>query len=138
MTFGVERALFEDSRQHHSLQALQWEASYESGNRKIDLEHRELFRLANWLMDCIARNDCEDDVGQCLDTLLVELQRHFQNEESVLNSIGYSDTAEHGQEHARLLQKAGSQEFIGVYCPRCGENAHARNGSHVLCVFSRK
>lgn len=90
---------------------LAWSESYESGNPQIDAEHRELFALANTLIDTALG---EHDPGAALDNLLEHIRRHFADEEMILAEYRYARLDAHKAAHAALLKKAGELKQAAV------------------------
>jgi len=82
-----------------------WRDSYACGEPLIDQEHRELFDLANALIDSVHKDHITVDAA--LVALLQHLEQHFANEEKILASRGYARLEEHRNSHASLLRKAG-------------------------------
>ena len=85
---------------------LTWLEAYECGEPSIDREHRELFDLANALIQ--AATDCSgpDRIGPAFDRLLDHVARHFASEEALLESHGYARLDTHRRAHAGLLGRA--------------------------------
>ena len=87
---------------------LVWQEAYASGHLLIDAEHRELFSLANLLIDAaLAENEAQGDVGVVLDQLIAHVRMHFAHEEAILGEYAYSGLDFHKAAHAALLDKAG-------------------------------
>lgn len=87
---------------------LVWRESYESGHPGIDAEHRELFDLANALIEAsLPGRNRPADAAAALAALLRHLQHHFEHEEAILAEHRYARLPEHRQAHASLLRKAG-------------------------------
>jgi hemerythrin-like metal-binding protein len=73
----------------------------------IDHEHRELFRLANVLLEKTSvQSDEPLEFDAAFDTLLRHLVEHFTHEESILASHGYAQLAEHAAQHQGLVESA--------------------------------
>ncbi len=86
---------------------LAWSEAYECGEPTIDCEHRELFTLANNLID--ASFDKEGAPGAyfaALDRLLAHVVHHFADEEALLGQRHYVHLAAHKRAHAGLLARA--------------------------------
>ena len=81
-----------------------WMEGYECGDPVIDAEHRELFRLANALIDAAVQKPAA--VAAELDALLEHVRLHFADEEGILARMGYAQLAEHRRAHAGLLRRA--------------------------------
>ncbi len=93
----------------HGLAALHliWQEAYECGEPAIDSEHRELFRLANELIDAfLADQEKTDGVADAYDRLLAHIARHFANEEALLAQRGFAGLDAHRHAHANLLTRA--------------------------------
>jgi diguanylate cyclase (GGDEF)-like protein/hemerythrin-like metal-binding protein len=87
---------------------LVWQESYECGNAQIDGEHRELFVLANALIEVhFAEDRSPAATLVALDRLLAHIVQHFADEEVLLEKAGYARLEEHKRAHARLLGRAG-------------------------------
>ncbi len=86
---------------------LRWQEPYECGHELIDDQHRELFRLANNLIDAsLQRGAGAAQVATPLDELIAHVQRHFADEEQVLAALNYADLVEHQRAHAALVRRA--------------------------------
>lgn len=103
---------------------LEWNKSYEIGNRFIDSEHKILFEIAN---DVSANglDTIEAFKGMYLD-LMQYMNLHFHNEEAVLKDIGYSHVATHQNSHhaimeemRQLVQHAGGLASVKVELEGC-------------------
>jgi len=87
--------------------SLIWKDAYACGEPTIDKEHRELFRLANILLENrIKSNVDQSQFDIALDALLTHLTKHFAHEESVLFSLGYEGASAHAERHKSLLESA--------------------------------
>ena len=87
---------------------LVWQEAYECGEATIDREHRELFELANVLLDASFKSASSPQVfSAALEKLLAHVVRHFANEEDVLARHGYAHLETHRAAHAGLLARAG-------------------------------
>jgi diguanylate cyclase (GGDEF)-like protein/hemerythrin-like metal-binding protein len=85
---------------------LVWQEGYECGEPTIDAEHRELFRLANGLIDAVLRTpDQPAALRSVLLELLAHVQRHFADEEAILARHQYPQLDEHRRAHAGLLRR---------------------------------
>jgi diguanylate cyclase (GGDEF)-like protein/hemerythrin-like metal-binding protein/PAS domain S-box-containing protein len=85
---------------HHVLH-LVWRPSYTSRHPAIDQQHRELFRLANALLDAAPAH-----FEEAFDTLLAHVEQHFADEETVLRDHAYEALAEHSASHRELIRSA--------------------------------
>lgn len=95
-----------------------WRAGYACGEPVIDAEHRELFRLANALLDLAIAEPPPEVLLAPLDALLSHVTEHFAHEEDILRRRGYADLARHAGRHQRLVERTldlrGQVEAGGV------------------------
>lgn len=86
---------------------LVWQEAYECGNAVIDREHRELFDLANELMDAFLTHGSDPSlVTPVYDRLLRHAKNHFDDEEAELERIAYPRLEAHRRVHASLIERA--------------------------------
>ncbi len=84
-----------------------WLEGYECGDPTIDAEHRELFLLANKLIDAALPAQVKPvEVRAALGEFLAHMQRHFSDEEAILAQLHYDNLAEHRRAHAGLIRRA--------------------------------
>jgi diguanylate cyclase (GGDEF)-like protein/hemerythrin-like metal-binding protein len=87
-----------------------WRPEWNSGNRMIDRQHRELLDMANDLMDMVMTQSHPAAVRSALDNLVAHIQHHFWDEERILERVGYPEVAAHAQCHVDLLEEASRFE----------------------------
>jgi diguanylate cyclase (GGDEF)-like protein/hemerythrin-like metal-binding protein len=85
---------------------LAWQEAYECGEPTIDTEHRELFALANRVIDASLAAAGQPDVLAALDGLIAHVARHFADEEAILARQRYSDLEPHRRAHEGLVRRA--------------------------------
>jgi diguanylate cyclase (GGDEF)-like protein/hemerythrin-like metal-binding protein/PAS domain S-box-containing protein len=90
----------------HRVVQLVWDPDYECGDPLIDGQHRQLFLLANALMDESMSEGSLDVRRQRLSALLDHVVQHFADEERMLERIGYSGLAQHQLLHGALTDEA--------------------------------
>ena len=83
-----------------------WRRAYESGNTVIDAQHLALFSDVNRLLGAVLEGRQAHEVGPQVDVLLVDIARHFQEEEVIIAAAGYAGAAQHAALHRALLGKA--------------------------------
>jgi diguanylate cyclase (GGDEF)-like protein/hemerythrin-like metal-binding protein/PAS domain S-box-containing protein len=94
-------------RSEPSLVKLQWKARHACGEKTIDGEHQELFRLANNLLDLATMPDLtSEELIAEFDRLLQHVGEHFKHEEQILREYGYGQLEEHMQRHRELVDRA--------------------------------
>ncbi len=86
---------------------LAWLEEYECGEPTIDRQHRELFDLANALIDAVASPDESNAaVREAFALLSTHIERHFRDEEALLAKAGYAHLESHARAHSNLLARA--------------------------------
>jgi diguanylate cyclase (GGDEF)-like protein/hemerythrin-like metal-binding protein len=101
-----------DAEHREAILHLAWKPAYEAGIEHIDAEHRELFRLANLLMEQSVAESGGNTFPEAAKRLLDHVATHFTNEEAMLREHGYPDTDAHAAQHRQLLARAKSL-FVG-------------------------
>jgi len=91
---------------------LAWQEAYECGDSTIDRQHRELFELANALIDAFL-SGAKDfaAIAPAYDRLMGHIVLHFTEEEAILQHRGYAELKTHRRAHRGLLARA--QELRG-------------------------
>jgi len=88
-------------------QRLDWGPAWASGAPGLDAEHRELFALANDLIDAAARPGATlAGIAGPHGMLVNQIRAHFQHEEVLLRELGYEREPEHRRVHGALLARA--------------------------------
>ena len=85
---------------------IQWRDEWESGNKDIDEQHRELLRLANGLIELSLAAVEHEKVMAQLDRFLNHVVHHFEQEMKELVAISYPETVHHAEIHKTLTAKA--------------------------------
>jgi diguanylate cyclase (GGDEF)-like protein/hemerythrin-like metal-binding protein len=82
---------------------LAWKESFDSGDPTIDMQHKELFCLANILLETVLSDQGLPEILVVMTELLQRIEQHFRDEEAILARLGYAGLPDHAAEHARLL-----------------------------------
>ncbi|MFV0449165.1 MAG: diguanylate cyclase [Vibrio sp.] len=85
---------------------LVWHAAYKSGNDLIDTQHRTLFEQANTLFLAIIESSPKAKISSLVDSLILEIEQHFKDEESIFQRAKYPRWQYHQTIHSHLLKKA--------------------------------
>ena len=85
---------------------LVWKPEYETGNERIDAQHKEFFNQGNGLLDAILCYDAKDDVGRRIERFLAFVDVHFQEEEAWLIGQNWPGATEHARHHQDLAERA--------------------------------
>jgi len=84
-----------------------WRTSYASGQTVIDRDHRNLFRMANRILDCTGRKKVERArVNALFRELVTEIAAHFSREEAILREKNFPSLEAHASLHNTLLARA--------------------------------
>jgi len=95
---------------------IEWKDEYIVGNKNIDLEHIELFKIARKANDIYEKENFEQKefLGQVVTELYSYVDNHFKNEEQHMLSIKYPLLEEHQELHQKLLEMLN---FISLNLP---------------------
>lgn len=87
---------------------LHWQPAYACGHPLIDAQHRALFADTNRLLSAVLSDRPTEEVAGLIDTLVRNVNRHFEDEERIVAAAGYPDAAAHAMQHRGLVGKAGA------------------------------
>jgi diguanylate cyclase (GGDEF)-like protein/hemerythrin-like metal-binding protein/PAS domain S-box-containing protein len=97
----------ETQNSNGNLLRLNWHESYNCGELTIDQEHRQLFELANTLIEsAFTRKENPQKFEAALEILIAHIAQHFADEESILARHSYIDLEAHLHAHRMLLDHA--------------------------------
>jgi hemerythrin len=88
---------------------LEWHPSFESGHQTIDEQHRLLHAKASQLVEVFAQetlNPFPASVPASFPEFFASVERHFTDEETVLEALEWPNLGEHRALHAELLLRA--------------------------------
>ena len=68
------------------------------------MEHRELLRMINYLIDHHAKETRREVISKLLTPMTEYTARHFQHEETLLEQCGYPALEEHRKKHRIYLE----------------------------------
>jgi hemerythrin-like metal-binding protein len=104
---AVEAQEFTQSQaQDFGYGTLMWRSAYECGDKVIDDQHRELFELANKLIDALMEGNPRAEVKTQLDNFVAHIIEHFDTEEVLMNQSEHPITMSHLDVHHKLLDRA--------------------------------
>ena len=101
----------------------QWDEMLETGNQKIDNQHKQLFSVLNKLVDSYMEGGGERELDLTLEFLSGYVVKHFADEEEMMIQSKYPDYDTHRQYHKgfketvaqltdRLRQEGASEELV--------------------------
>lgn len=93
--------------------AYAWTPDLNTGNLKIDAQHRELIDAINKLLDACSTGRGRAEIGSTLNFLNDYIVRHFSDEEALQIQSKYPDYANHKQYHEGF--KKSVREILNQY-----------------------
>ena len=84
---------------------VRWDEKYRVGNEQIDREHQYLFELINAFYDAFSEKRDRTLLISLLNRLVEYSERHFSNEESLMQAKAYVALEEHRQRHEKLFEQ---------------------------------
>ncbi|MHC1717581.1 MAG: diguanylate cyclase [Acidaminococcaceae bacterium] len=85
---------------------IEWKSEWESGNEKIDKQHRELVRFGNELIFDVFSDETKEKIEPKLDEFLNHVIFHFNSEDEILNSTKFAGAKEHSEAHKLIIADA--------------------------------
>jgi hemerythrin len=82
--------------------SIAWDPGLITGNRQIDEQHEQIFRMFEALRAAMAEDGGHGEVGRLLGTLSLYVVAHFWQEESLMVQHGCPGLEEHRAAHAQL------------------------------------
>jgi len=100
----------------------EWDSLLETGNPKIDAQHKQLIATLNSLLTACYNKNSRAELERTIDFLLVYTVKHFADEEALQKEYDYPDYPRHKQLHeefkvvaiglAEQLQQDGYSEAL--------------------------
>ena len=84
-----------------SLHHFVWQDYYTLGDEKMDEEHKDLFVLANKLIDSGSKDELNDNIF----VLYHHVKEHFAAEEALMKKAAFQGYKGHEREHRYMLEK---------------------------------
>lgn len=107
---------------------ISWSDEYLLGNRRIDEDHKRLFELYNELAEAANTGKNDVFVQEVLTELLENADRHFDDEERIMEKIGYPELEQHKVSHEKFMQS--------LYDTNNHLEAGGEMGAYVLEILS--
>ena len=105
-----------------------WNEQLSVGVAIIDSQHKELIRIANLLLDGVARGDGRDAVDMVVKKLREYTVFHFNSEEGLMEDIRYPDRHVQAREHHRLKKEV--KDFQRQLYKKISRDARVRHRVH--------
>ncbi len=78
---------------------IEWTADLATGVDAIDIQHKELFKRTNALLEACKRGEGRDVVVSTVAFLMQYVVEHFNAEEELMRRAAYAGFAEHAKKH---------------------------------------
>lgn len=82
-----------------------WKDSWSSGNKVIDEEHKNLFKLSNELIEMSFSAKNKSAYIQKIEELFEHTISHFESEEKILKELKYANLEDHINSHNELISQ---------------------------------
>jgi len=82
-----------------------WDNSFRTGDRFVDTQHQELFRMVNDLHDAIVMGMGKHALTATLENLINYTVEHFEEEECLMNEMHYPGLPRHHLRHKGLTDR---------------------------------
>ncbi len=102
----VARFLTQVRSDKDDMKLMEWDDSLSIGNNDIDLHHKGMVEKMNRFFREMMAGDSGMVALEVARDLLPDMQRHFQDEEQIMERKGYAGLAGHRQAHQDFLIKA--------------------------------
>lgn len=84
---------------------IKWRESYSTGITSLDRQHENLIELINKLYKVIIKEESSDSVEDVLSKLTEYAEKHLREEEAILETNGYPESANHIALHQSYLDE---------------------------------
>lgn len=78
-----------------------WQALYEVGDEIMDVQHKELFDLAEGLLIPASK----EELLKLIHNIYQHVEEHFRTEEAEMKQLNYHENKQHTKEHQKMLKK---------------------------------
>jgi len=85
--------------------AFRWNNDCSVGVQQIDEHHKHLFELLQNVYESCTNKDQTDGAETIVTELVDYATYHFATEERLMKATGYFDSAAHGMEHQRFIER---------------------------------
>ena len=79
-----------------------WQKKYETGNKRVDDEHKQIFALVQRVIDATFE-DKDEKIDTIINFLADYTVKHFEHEEDLMDESKYPDTSVHKKQHVDFL-----------------------------------
>ena len=82
---------------------MEWNENLSVGFRKIDADHKELFKMIKELVDAINQHTCKYKIDDVIKFLEDYAKNHFAMEENYMEESAYPEYRQHRAEHEKFM-----------------------------------
>jgi len=82
-----------------------WDHDLETGNARMDADHREMATMFNRLRDVVESGAERAACAQVLDDIIGHAKAHFEMEQRLMTQHRYPKADQHAAEHAMLIRQ---------------------------------
>ncbi|MCB9653363.1 MAG: hemerythrin family protein [Deltaproteobacteria bacterium] len=112
---------------------IQWSERFATGDKSVDEQHKELFRLVNKLHDAMKQGKGREHTVPTIKALAAYVVKHFADEEALMARSKYPGLAQHKKIHEDLTAKVGAL----LADVQAGKNIFTTELSHFLAEWLR-
>ncbi|MBK8010674.1 MAG: hemerythrin family protein [Deltaproteobacteria bacterium] len=112
---------------------IQWSDRFATGDKSVDEQHKELFRLVNKLHDAMKQGKGKEHTVPTIKALAAYVVKHFAAEEALMERSKYPGLAQHRKIHEDLTGKVG----VLLADAQAGKNIFTTELSHFLADWLR-
>jgi hemerythrin len=113
-----------------------WQSDYAVGDERIDAQHRHLFHLANSVFDLEGSAADTAHLQPLVVKVYEYMKYHFEDEEELMKSVGFSELESHQALHQKLIQGMNSvmksSKNMGELLCRLGEIMRTWTLTHIV------
>lgn len=122
------------------MKVCEWSSEYSVDIAELDGHHHRLFDILNELFDLMSEGANDQRIIRVLEELLDYTHYHFDEEERIMEKMGYPDLEAHRKHHQQFIEKmkefyASAQSGMAIFVATKVANAGLEwLKSHILTV----
>jgi hemerythrin len=93
---------------------LEWSETYRTGLPRVDIQHQEIFRLINQILDPQNKKLTKEGISRVLRFLINYVGEHFTDEERFMRASRYPGLDDHRAKHEALTLRANELYLKGL------------------------
>ncbi|HIJ38916.1 MAG TPA: bacteriohemerythrin [Rhodospirillaceae bacterium] len=132
-----------------NMQLMQWDSALEIGHAEIDHHHQALFQQMNSFFGKMAYGEGESAATEMMALLTGSLDKHFRDEEALMQRIGFPNLDRHRSIHAAFLAQirqmtgrvqANEPGMVNILFDLCSRwvDQHIRKEDREIALFARE